>query len=63
MNKNGLWAILLTLINTTLVPHVIDLELTMIFLYLMICSIQKKIIAKFCMSFKELWAFKIRYQR
>ena len=34
---------------------------TMIFLYLMVCSIQKKMIATFCWGFKELWAFKIRY--
>ena len=34
---------------------------TMIFLYLMVCSIQKKMIAKVCWVFKELWAFKIRY--
>jgi len=54
----------------------IDLELTidpappsprgnsrnyMIFLYLMVCSIQKKMIAQFCWGFTELWAFKIRY--
>jgi len=35
--------------------HIIDIELTidpMIFLYLMVCSIQ---------GFKELWVFKIRY--
>jgi len=34
---------------------------TMIFLYLMVCSFQKKMIAKPCWGFKELWAFKIRY--
>jgi len=34
---------------------------TMIFLYLMVCSIQKKMIAKFCLGFNELWAFEIRY--
>jgi len=33
----------------------------MIFLYLMVYSIQKKMIATFCWSFKELWAFNIRY--
>jgi len=27
----------------------------------MVCSIQKKMIAKFCWGFKELWAFKILY--
>jgi len=27
----------------------------------MVCSIQKKMIAKFCPGFRELWAFKIRY--
>jgi len=48
----------------------LDLELTIdpapphpggIFLYLMVCSIQKKMIATLCWGFKELWAFKIRY--
>jgi len=34
---------------------------TMIFLYLMVCSIQKKMIAKLRWGFKKLWAFKIRY--
>ena len=34
---------------------------TMIFLYLMVCSIQKKMIATFCWGSKELWAFEIRY--
>jgi len=33
----------------------------MIFLYLMVCSIQKEIIALLCWGFKELWAFKMRY--
>jgi len=27
----------------------------------MICSIQKKMIAPFCLGFNKLWAFKIRY--
>jgi len=46
----------------------VDLELTKdpapprgIFLYLMVCSIQKKMIAKLCWGFKELRAFKIPY--
>jgi len=34
---------------------------TMIFLYIMVCSIQKKMIATFCWGVNELWAFKIRY--
>ena len=34
---------------------------TMIYLYLMVCSIQEKMIAKLCWGFKELLAFKIRY--
>jgi len=33
----------------------------MIFLYLMVYSIQIKMIVTFCWGFKELWAFKIRY--
>jgi len=31
---------------------------TMIVLYLMVCSIQKEMIAKLCWGFKEFWAFK-----
>ena len=51
--------------------YMVDLELTidpalppggifgtMIFLYLMVCSIQKKMIAKLCWGFKELWVLK-----
>ena len=34
---------------------------TMIFLYHMVCSIQKKMIAKLCWGFKELLAYTIRY--
>jgi len=53
--------------------NILDLELTidpappggifgtMIFLYLMVCSIQEEMIATFCSVFKKLWGFKIRY--
>jgi len=34
---------------------------TMNFVYLIVCSIQKKMIANLCWGFNELWAFKIRY--
>jgi len=34
---------------------------TMIFLYLMECNLQKKMIATLCKSFNALCAFKIRY--
>jgi len=34
---------------------------TMVFLYLMVCSIQKKMMAQFYLGFIELWTFKIRY--
>ena len=33
----------------------------MIFLYIMVCSNQKKMIATFCWGVKELWGFEIRY--
>ena len=45
----------------TILPLSCNIPGTMIFLYLMVCSIQKKMNAKFCWGFKELWAFKIRY--